>query len=183
MGARSALKAGQCQLWTCISNIHTQGNRTEIEVAWVDLQLGLYFLLLPCKHVWSHSTQWWHQIKRSTKKIKMCFNIWKATITNSKMIFFFSCLCVCKQSIVYKSKGKSNFQAQHTRMGPNIINVTMEWSSPCPLLCWVRRQMRVLWRARQGSQDNGQGLHHFHYSKILGGRINDKKKREQTNHV
>jgi len=89
---------------------------------------------------------------------------------------FLFLMCVCEQSIVYKSKGKSNFQAQHTRMGPNIINVSMEWSSPCPLLCWVRRQMCVLCRARQGSQDNGQRLCHFDYSKILGGRINNKKK-------
>ncbi len=62
---------------------------------------------------------------KGQQKKEKCFNIWKATIPNSKMIFFCLCVCVCvcvcEQSIVYKSKGKSNFQAQHTRMGPNII--------------------------------------------------------------
>lgn len=74
-------------------NIHTWGNRTEIEVAWVQFQVGLHFLLLPCKNVQSHSTGWWHQIQKVNKKIK-CASIFEKQPFQIPRWFSFSRVCV-----------------------------------------------------------------------------------------
>jgi hypothetical protein len=91
------------------------------------------------------------------------------------------CVCVCEQSI--KCKGKSNFQAQHTRMGPNIINIT--WSGQVPAHYCVGWGTRCTCYDELGKAAKIMGKG-YAISIIVSSWVAEsmiKKKKEQKNHV